>query len=451
VPPRQVCLLLAFDNTDGPDGGCTTHLAFHVLLALPELALTGMPRLVRLNPNVPWKTRGNGAVVLPLGKPTGPQVRVGELRGHEILAFPDGQPVAASEDILQRAWAVLEKQSQPGAMPAVALLDDQPPESTYWAAVRTFVHPDEAKAAAADLAVHRRATGDGRGLIGCLAAAAWAGPPSSFEFIAYREPAKFGKERKVDPRPLMGLDLTGATFHTYDPEAVRLCCVPHTPDPVLIALRGRDADRLRDTCLRVLPTALSEPVDGWLLWASNQASGDHVTPLESIAEMPEMGTGSLVATVAAPPSTRPGGHVVLAVQDAAGTAFEAIAFEPTKSFRNHVRGLVAGDQVRLVGALTDGALRLEKMEVIRLARRERIVNPICQCGKSMRSKGPSTGYKCPACGSFKPRNAATAVPEKPQAEVGWHEVPIIARRHLHRPTSWENPVVKRSLGSGHNH
>ncbi len=475
-------MLLAFDNTDGPGGGCTTHLAFHVLLALPELALTGMPRLVRLNPNVPWKTRGNGAVVLPLGVPRGPQTRVGELQGHEVLAFPEAAPILvppaagmpltspaslaspdstspssppspsssaasptpsrpsspSSSEILDRVWGVLQAQSQPGALPGVALFDEAPPAAAYWEAVRTFVPPEASKAALEALEVPHQAAGDGRALVGCLAAAAWPGPPNSFEFIAYRQPQRWGQPREVDPRPWLGLDATGATFHTYDPEALRPCCIPHTPDPVLAGLRGRDPEALLAAALATFPVAAArEPIDGWLLWASNQASGDHVTPVDALAEAPPLGTVAIAATVLTAPTTRQGGHVVVTALDATGATFEAVAFEPTKSFRDRVRGLIAGDRVRFVGALADGAVRLEKMEVLHLAPRLRSENPLCRCGKRMRSKGPSTGFKCPACGAFLPRGALQMVEEKPAVALGWHEVPIIARRHLHRPVGWK--------------
>lgn len=429
-------MLLAFDNTDGPGGGCTTHLAFHVLLALPELALTGMPRLVRLNPNVPWKTRGNAAVVLSLGVPRGPQVRVGELQGHEVLAFPEATPVEPSPELLDRVWAVVQKHSQPDALPGVALFAEAPPALFYTQGVRTFVDPAAAREALATLEVPHRALGDGRGLVGCLAAAAWPGPPTSYEFIAYRQAARWGKPRDIDPRPFLGLDLTGATFHTYDPEALRPCCIPHTPDPVLAGLRGREPEALLAAAQRAFPAASREPIDGWLLWASNQASGDHITAVAAIGEAPVMGTLSIEGTVTLAPTTRQGGHVVVAARDTAGSPFEAVAFEPTKSFRDRVRGLVPGDRVRFVGALAEGAVRLEKMEVLALAPRRRLENPLCRCGRRMRSKGPSTGFKCPACGAYLPREAAGWIDDPSQVALGWHEVPIIARRHLHRPVAW---------------
>src|SRR5207245_11418551 len=42
-----------------------------------ELELDGYPCLVRLNPNVPWKTRGNAATALHL---TVPKTRIGEVK-----------------------------------------------------------------------------------------------------------------------------------------------------------------------------------------------------------------------------------------------------------------------------------------------------------------------------------------------------------------------------------
>lgn len=442
--PRQA-ILLAFDDTDSRTGGCTTHLAFHVLLALPDLALTGMPRLVRLNPNVPHKTRGNAAVVLPLGRPEGPSTRVGELRGREILAFPESPPATPTDDILDRAWSAIDKVAQPDAHPSVALFADAPPPLTYWEAVRTRSDPPSAAAALKSLGARWKGRDQlPRSLVGCLAAAAWSGPASSYEFIAYREPPRWGTERAVQPAALMGLDATGATFHTVDPLEGRLVCVPHGPDPVLVGLRGRDPDFLLRAATTNLPLAVAEPIDGWLLWATNQASGDHITPVGTVGEAPEWGTIQIEATVADMPVNHHGGHVELPLHDATGSRFSAMAFEPTKSLRDIVRALRPGDGVTAVGgwgqdeATLTWAVRLEKLQVLHLA--EHLVkqaNPTCPvCGRSMKSAGVGQGYRCRDCKTKAPAEAAGWAPEPRTAAVGWHEVPVIARRHLHRPTAW---------------
>lgn len=432
-------MLLAFDDTDSTDGGCTTHLAFHVLLALPDLALRGLPRLVRLNPNVPWKTRGNGAVVLPLGTPEGPQTRVGELRGREVLAFPEGRPAVPAPEVLDAVCDVLWDQARPEADPGVALFPEAPPSAAYWQGVRSVVSPRETQVLLhGEPGALWRSRGEGRGLTGAVAAAAWPGPPASYEFIAYREPARWGTPRELDGSALGRLDEAGTTFHTWDPAEERPACIPSTPCPVLCGLRGTDPDRLRDAATRALAGATREPIDGWLLWATNQASGDHVRAVSAVGEAGAHETVAVEATVQDAPQDAAGGHVFVALQDAAGAAFQAAAFEPTKRFRDTVRALAPGDAVTVVGAFKDGTVQLEKLEIRSQApRRRKISNPTC-CDKSMKSRGAGGGYKCPVCGRKVGAEAAAWSEEAPAVAPGCYEVPVMARRHLHRPLTLEH-------------
>src|SRR5215208_1700950 len=60
-------LHIGFDDTDSLKGRCTTQLAFKItdyLSRQKKADFLDYPLLIRLNPNVPWKTRGNGAVCL---------------------------------------------------------------------------------------------------------------------------------------------------------------------------------------------------------------------------------------------------------------------------------------------------------------------------------------------------------------------------------------------------
>jgi tRNA(Ile2)-agmatinylcytidine synthase len=59
-------LHVGLDDTDSPQGGCTTYIAARLVERLLEIGtrFVDYPNLLRLNPNVPWKTRGNGAVCL---------------------------------------------------------------------------------------------------------------------------------------------------------------------------------------------------------------------------------------------------------------------------------------------------------------------------------------------------------------------------------------------------
>src|ERR687886_125338 len=60
-------LHIGLDDTDSLLGRCTTHMAFKItnyLLKKADIQLLDYPLLIRLNPNIPWKTRGNGAICL---------------------------------------------------------------------------------------------------------------------------------------------------------------------------------------------------------------------------------------------------------------------------------------------------------------------------------------------------------------------------------------------------
>ena len=64
---------IGLDDTDSKDGGCTTFICFQFVYRLYQkgYCLRSYPRLIRLNPQIPWKTRGNGAVAFHIGKEIG--------------------------------------------------------------------------------------------------------------------------------------------------------------------------------------------------------------------------------------------------------------------------------------------------------------------------------------------------------------------------------------------
>src|SRR4030065_1666264 len=63
---KESILHIGIDDTDSTTKGCTTYVAALLVEKLEKLDshFIDYPNLVRLNPNVPWKTRGNGALCL---------------------------------------------------------------------------------------------------------------------------------------------------------------------------------------------------------------------------------------------------------------------------------------------------------------------------------------------------------------------------------------------------
>ena len=54
-----------------------------------NIDIIGYPRLVRLNPNIPWKTRGNGAISIQIGKGKGKKTKIGEINGKNLFCYSE--------------------------------------------------------------------------------------------------------------------------------------------------------------------------------------------------------------------------------------------------------------------------------------------------------------------------------------------------------------------------
>src|SRR4030067_799960 len=63
---NQQVMHIGLDDTDSTRKVCTTYVTALLVEKLEQLNVTFLdyPNLIRLNPNVPWKTRGNGALCL---------------------------------------------------------------------------------------------------------------------------------------------------------------------------------------------------------------------------------------------------------------------------------------------------------------------------------------------------------------------------------------------------
>src|SRR5438445_4196221 len=106
-------LWIGVDDKDGLRRMCTTFLAAELVRDLTrDFDLVGYPRLVRLNPNIPWKTRGNAAVCLRIGSGRGEPMTVGELGGRPIQTFPRGRCDEPPARVLDRVSRLVERWSR---------------------------------------------------------------------------------------------------------------------------------------------------------------------------------------------------------------------------------------------------------------------------------------------------------------------------------------------------
>lgn len=417
------------DDTDSLRGYCTTFLATELVSELTEdFDLIGYPRLVRLNPNIPWKTRGNGAVAFRIGRGRGEPFQIGSIGGRDQRAYPRGVPASPDEALEARLsrgvehWSDLEAE---GTNPGLVLLRQKPAPALYWEAVRGIVRMNQA---------HRAVRGrgrtvtwkSGRGIIGAAAACAWRPHDRTWEVIAYRDPSRWGTVRQINAPSVRRMDKSfPSTFNNYDYASERVVIAPSTPCPVLFGIRGDDPD--------VLPAAMrairGETPERWLLYETNQGTDDHV--MRGPASEPRT-AGIFTGTVRSWPRTIRGGHVVFRLD-----AWAVAAYEPSKQFRDTVRRLAPGDRVRAMGSLreTPRTVNLEKLLIERLTSLQRKTgNPRCPaCGVRMKSTGHDAPYRCRKCGRRRDRGDGLYTTVRRDISPGWYEPPVGSRRHLSRP------------------
>lgn len=403
-------------------------------------SVTGFAALVRLNPNIPYKTRGNGAVVFSVneGNPRDRKVVFKELIG-----------------LIERESRREDENTNPG----LVVTDDHFGIHHYVRTIREVHDIGEIKEVLSRKTnTMFRSFGNGRGLIGCVGALSWFGNfrdkamDHTYELISYRKPEYRKRTRLVDKDRVILLDRElGNTFNNYDHANDKALIYPNSPCPVLFGVRGEEPGELE----RVLDILDCREMERWQIFVTNQGTDDHLVPRKLI-EIDNYTSVIAEGTVMDTPWTIRGGHVFFHVTDN-GHSILASAFEPTKGFRNNVKALLPGDRIRLSGGVkgeeknvpcdpynkkTGAAaefskcINIEKMEVISLvADQIKTHNPSCpECGRRMKSTGKGKGYRCRSCHVKVSEEEAGYRTVHRELEVGKiYEVDGVARRHLSKP------------------
>lgn len=427
---------IGIDDTDSVRGGCTTYALTDVVRAARALGIDpiGAPRLVRLNPNVPWKTRGNAALSARFGIGRGRRWNCGSIDGRPVWAYEGGARLTrgAEEELVDSAWRSVLSNSrlgEAGTDPALVASSRPLPPSLYWDAVRSIVEPADARSTLERLGATIRVHGSERGVVGAAASAAWPEAHPTWELLAYRAPEAGGRRRAVDARSVERAQRRHPDlFLCTDPATRRLLVAPHTPCPILFGLRARS----RAAPLRARASIRSEAVERWMLFCTNQGTGDHLSA-RRVSALAPYGSGRIEGIVRTTPSTRRGGHVQFALVDGDDARLDCIAFEPTKTLPAVARSLAIGDRIRVWGGRAgDPTFRVEGIEILAHRRRASSPHPprCTSCDRRARSLGTSRGYRCPGCHARWPPEAARRDPIAPEFPIGVYHPTPSARRHL---------------------
>lgn len=416
-------LNIGLDDTDSPRGGCTTHLCAVLVELLSKLKVKfrDYPLLIRLNPNVPFKTRGNGAVCLRL----------------EV----EKKAVDVIKELVLKEVSRLADLSFSGTDPGVAfLLGDIPAELRRLSeqAMCDMVSLNEAFRIAEKCGAEIHTFKEGRGIIGALAAIGETLEDDyTYELITYRVPENWGKPRAIDIESVKEMDrLTSPdTFNNIDDD--RVLIAPHGSDPVLYGVRGESPEVLLKAYKLV---KVHEPIERWVIFRSNQGTDAHLRVKRKICNAHPYMSAVIEGVVSSKPVVSQGGHVFVKIRDDTGE-INCAAYEPAGSFRWVISDLIPGDVVRVYGGIRPPSLshpktlNLEKIEIVKLAPNLKLHNPICpNCGKRTSSAGRGQGFKCKKCGKKIFAEKVTVELARRITESIYIPPPR-AQRHLTRPYS----------------
>jgi tRNA(Ile2)-agmatinylcytidine synthase len=420
---------VGIDDTDSKKGGCTTYTAtlLYEEFCRKGFEPTDFPWLVRLNPNIPWKTRGNGALAI--------HVRIDE---REI-----GRLEKTALEILEKTT----DPSIPSTDPALVLFNGKVPavlRDFSSRALHDVLSIREARRVARGIEAKVHLFGKSRGLIGALAAiGSGLQEEHTFEIIAYRKKENLGRPRLVDKdsATLMDSEYRKSTFNNIDPETGRLLICPHGPDPVLFGIRGEDPLNLLRAFRRI---RTNEPIERVMLFKTNHGTDAHLTCQSTVGALRPHQAAVILGKVETDCKVLPGGHVVFTIRDNTGVV-DCMAYEPSGSFRNTVRQLVPGDILKACGGVRQRprgglTLNLEKLEILSLAEDIHYENPRClECKFKCESMGRSKGFRCRKCGIRYPKASRNAIVNKRKLSLGVFLPPPGAHRHLTKPASRYDP------------
>lgn len=429
---------IGIDDTDSSTGGCTTFVAFTLVKEInlsEEFDLIGLPKLVRLNPNIPWKTRGNGAICLRIDKGIDKKRKIGRFQNINLFSYNKASNTLNDKEKLRKTILnVVKKNSKfddRKTNPGFVILDKKPDSKHYYKAIREVVTVDETIKFLDEINGYYKGFKNCRGLIGAVASTAWTGEKDkTFEMIRYREKKRWGSKRFVEDESVKKMDKkTEYTFDNYDYKNNHNRITPSSPCPVLYGLRG---DRYQEI-IKADNMIKSEENMGWMIFDTNQATDEHLER-KKISQIKHFESVIIYGEVLKKPFTIKGGHVFFKLKDKTGI-IDCAAYEPTKEFRDVIRKLLVGDIVEVYGGVRSNPLtvNLEKIKLKKLVKKMvKKENPVCPvCGKHMKSKGKNQGFKCVNCKTTSDK--AIYKEEKRKISPGFYETPVCARRHLSKP------------------
>jgi len=411
-------LYIGIDDTDSQDGMCTTYICSVIVDELKHFGfkVKDYPRLIRLNPFARFKTRGNGALSFRLKLNS-----ENDLKKVKDIVLKKVEELSELED----------ERTNPGVIFYIGEITEEL-KSYSLKVIRNIISIEDAESFANEIGAEYFKFKKGRGIIGALAAIGCPDDDKTYEILAYRIPENYGTLRKIDYDSVFEMNekTYPETFDNLDSDNGYIAIEPHTPCPILYGIRGESPEAVENAAKIV---KVNEPVEKVAIFETNQHTDMHLLKARKISDLEQFKCYIIEGKVKNFPFTREGGHVIFILEDDSGE-IPCAAYEPTKEFREIARKLAPGDKLRVYGGIgKKGTLNIEKFEILELTKIYKTLNPLCECGKRMKSAGSGKGFKCIKCGAKLREGIKETIEVKRDIKKGFYEVPPSARRHLSKP------------------
>ena len=411
-------LHIGIDDTDSPKGMCTTFLAYKIINRLKKenVDFLDFPNLVRFNPNIPWKTRGNGAVGIKIST-SNPQ-KIKNLVKKFVKQYSDVKN---------------------GANPGLVFWQDEnvPNEFSKLSsdAMWKLIHRNEAKKILSKHNLDFFYLGNGQGLVGATSVLGYNFQDETYELLSYRKSSQFGKKRILDKSKVKEMQekTYPNTFNSFDSKKNKVLLMPHGPDPVFYGVRGEDSTTLISASKMIQP---KEKLAGYLIFKSNQGTGDHLKNEIDVNNFLTYMSGTLQGVVIKKPTVTKGGHVFFSII-VDNVKINCAVYKPTR-ITDIAKELIVGDILKVGGGIRKATkthpriLNLEFIQIIKLEKKSKLINPFCKnCQKHMKSKGKNQGFQCVRCKKTSDHKNRQFITRSVKEQI--YIPDVSAHRHLTKP------------------
>lgn len=439
-------IIISFDDIDTVRGGCTTHFAATIikLFLSKGWELVDYPYLVRLNPDIPWKTRGNAAIAIILTKENGESLNhISNVIEKELKKY-----ISSNEPVMGN--------SQPTFLVA---------DYNYLYIYAEFFHKLYKTALKKNLNVKKiekelsetyknvdrkiiiKSIFGNRGVIGALASIGFifGHEDYTFELLAYT------KNKNKDTRYLTELyqfflkheDLT--TFNNIDIYSRKSIITPHGPDPVLFGLRGNNPLILLHLFHRIIKY-FGAAVDSWIIFKTNQGTDAHHMIDNRLSSYSLLYSQyDAIGWKIKKEKILPSGHHIykVAIIDQISLStrnFDLSSYRESLKMRDILEKINDKHLFLILGNLrpfyktSETTINLEKNYVIYSRARYNHVKPLCiKCFNHLESTGKDGYFRCRKCRyRMKIREKVKLVMKSTITPTVLHEPPMY-QRHLTKP------------------